>query len=145
LYKDIFSHQKKLKTLGSLARFYDRSGTRWLVRNSGVLNAFGKLKYMENILHVGLKPSLRSQPSEILSDIKEPKFKIGYFAGCAINTFFSEISRAMVLYLQYGGCQVDVPVIQCCGGPHWNADDMGKPNGQSDKIWKHLSKKIVIL
>lgn len=124
LYRGFLSHQERLKVAGTLARFYDRSGARWIVRNSGVLNTFRKLKNMENILPMGLKLPLRSQLPEILKQVNKPKFRIGYFAGCATNTFFSDIGKAALLYLQHRGCQVEVPEIQCCGGPHKSAGDM---------------------
>jgi len=123
-YRGILSHQERLKIVGALVSFYDRSGARWMLRKSGVLNAFEKIKNMENILPLGLKPSLRSQLSKILKQVDQHKFKIGYFAGCATNTFFSEIGKAAILYLQHRGCQVEIPEIQCCGGPHRSAGDL---------------------
>ena len=124
LYRGFLSHQERLKIAGSLARFYDRSGARWLVRNSGVLSALRKVKNMENILPLGLEPPLRSQLSKILQQVERPKFKIGYFAGCATNMFFSQIGKAAILYLQHRGCRVEVPEIKCCGGPHQSAGDI---------------------
>lgn len=123
VYRGLLSDQKRLKAAGSLARFYDNSGTRWLVKNSGLLNSVKKLKHMENILPMGLKSTLRSRLPRIMIEVKKPKLRVGYFAGCATNTFFGDIGEAAVLYLQKHGCEVEVPPIQCCGGPHQSAGD----------------------
>src|SRR5665648_377843 len=42
-YRGVFSNNMRLVVLGKLIRFYQKSGTRWVVKNSGVLKLLGEM------------------------------------------------------------------------------------------------------
>lgn len=124
LYRGILSRRERLPKLMTLARFYNKSGARWLVKNTRITSLFKDLGRLESYLPANLKKSARSQLPQLLKPVNNPKYKIGYFLGCATDNFFSDIARATILYLQHMGCQVIVPPVSCCGGPHYSAGDL---------------------
>lgn len=124
LYRGILSRRQRLPKLMTLARFYNKSGARWLVKNTRITSLFKNLGRLESYLPANLKKSARTQLPQLLKKVNNPKFKIGYFLGCATDNFFSDIARAAILYLQHMGCEVIVPPVSCCGGPHYSAGDL---------------------
>lgn len=124
MYRGILSKRERLPKLMTLARFYNNSGARWLVKNTRIMNLFKDLGRLESYLPADLKKSARGQLPQLLKKVENPKFKIGYFLGCATDNFFSDIAKATILYLQHMGCEVVVPPVRCCGGPHYSAGDI---------------------
>lgn len=122
-YRGVFSNQKRFKAVSGLARFYQYSGARWLVRNSGILGMVKKVKRMEDLLPPLPKKSFFQQAPELIKTMANPRFKVGYYVGCATNAFFSQVAAAAVRVLQYHNCQVYAPEVECCGGPHQSAGD----------------------
>lgn len=49
-YRGVFSYQNRFKRVSGIGRFYQYSGARWLVRETGILGIAGKLKRMEALL-----------------------------------------------------------------------------------------------
>lgn len=122
-YRGIFSNQKRFKTASGLARFYQNSGARWLVQGTGILGIAKKLKRMEALLPPLPKKSFFQQAPSLIKKIEKPKYKVGYYVGCATNGFFSQIAVDTVKVLQHFGCEVYAPEVECCGGPHQSAGD----------------------
>lgn len=122
-YRGIFSSQKRFKKVSGLARFYQHSGARWLVQGSGILGIVKKVKRMEDLLPPLPKQSFIQQAPDLIRTIDKPKFKVGYYVGCATNAFFSQIAVSAIKVLQYYNCQVYAPEVECCGGPHQSAGD----------------------
>jgi len=122
-YRGIFSQQKRFKAVSGLVRFYQHSGARWLVRCSRILGIVKKVKRMEDLLPPLPKKSFFQQAPNLIKNITNPKFKVGYYAGCATNAFFSQVAVATVKVLQHYNCQIYAPEVECCGGPHQSAGD----------------------
>ncbi|MEL7564162.1 MAG: (Fe-S)-binding protein [Dehalobacterium sp.] len=122
-YRGVFSHNFRLNVLGKLLRFYQKSGTRWVVKNSGVLKLLRNLGKAEGLIPVIPKASLRKQFPRILHTVPDPVHKVAYYPGCAINVFYSEVGKASIEVLEKNHCQVEVPETVCCGGPHQSGGD----------------------
>lgn len=124
LYRGLLSRRERLAKVMGLARFYEESGIRWLVTNARITSLFKQLGYLESHLPQGLRKNARSQLPKLLKRADRVQYRVGYFLGCATDNFFSDIAQATILYLQKLGCEVLVPPVSCCGGPHRSAGDM---------------------
>lgn len=122
-YRGVFSNNMRLVVLGKLIRFYQKSGTRWVVKNSGVLKLLGEMGKAEELLPGIPRKTLREMLPEILTPPQDAIRKVTYYPGCAINVFYSQIGRASIEALQKNKCQVQVSDSVCCGGPHQSGGD----------------------
>ena len=63
------------------------------------------------------KKTLRSEfPEEI--KVKNPKMRVGFFTGCMVNYFYTDIGRAVIEVLTENDIEVVIPKFQaCCGIP----------------------------
>ena len=134
-YRGIFAKQKRFKAVTRLARFYQHSGARRLVRNSKILEIMQKVKRMEDLLPPLPKKSFFQQAPDLIKKINKHKYKVGYYVGCATNAFFSQVAIATVKVLQHHECRVYVPEVECCGGPHQSAGDFDEA--------KRLAKDVI--
>lgn len=125
-YRGVFSHQKRFKIISRLGRSYQHSGARWLVQGSGVLGIANRLKRMEALLPPLPKNSFSQLAPSIIKNVDKPKYKVGYYVGCATNGFFSQVAVAAVKVLQNYNCQIYAPDVECCGGPHQSAGDFAE-------------------
>ncbi|MEL7565670.1 MAG: (Fe-S)-binding protein [Dehalobacterium sp.] len=122
-YRGVFSHNRRLAALGKLIRIYQKSGARWVVKNSGVLKLFRDMGKAEDLLPYIPKKTLREMLPEILCPPREVLHRVAYYPGCAINVFYSSIGKASIEVLQKNRCQVLVTDSVCCGGPHQSGGD----------------------
>jgi glycolate oxidase iron-sulfur subunit len=122
-YRGVLAEQKRFKAASGLARFYQHSGARRLLRGSKILGVAQKIKRMEDLLPSLPEKSFFQQAPGLIKNIDNPKFKVGYYVGCATNAFFSQVAVATVKVLQHYNCQIYAPEVECCGGPHQSAGD----------------------
>ncbi|HHW07213.1 MAG TPA: (Fe-S)-binding protein [Clostridia bacterium] len=122
-YRAGLSNKRNLKVGTKVMRFYQKSGIKWLVNKSGVLNLMGQLKGMEERMPVIPPKSFRDMLYELVHDLPQPRYKVGVFVGCATNHFFSQVAASAVRVLQKLNIGIVVPEVQCCGGPHQSAGD----------------------
>jgi glycolate oxidase iron-sulfur subunit len=122
-YRGIFSHSGRLTVLTKLLRFYQKSFASSLVRKSGFLRLLQNYGKAEALLPPIPAQSLKAQLPALLREIANPRHNIVYFAGCAINAFYGRFGIATIQVLQHNSCQVDVPAVVCCGGPHLSGGD----------------------
>lgn len=134
-YRGVFFHNIRLRVLGKLLRFYQKSGARWVVKNSGVLKMLKDLGKAEDLIPAMPKASLREQLPQILHHVPDPVHQAAYYPGCAINIFYSEIGKASIEVLEKNHCQVQVPETVCCGGPHQSGGDF-------EEAWRLARKNI---
>ncbi len=63
------------------------------------------------------KRTLRSEFPEVIK-VKNPKMRVGFFTGCMINYFYTDIGRAVIEVLTENDIEVVIPKFQaCCGIP----------------------------
>ena len=142
-YRGVFAEQKRFKKVSSLARFYQHSGARRLVRGSRILGIAKKIKRMEDLLPPLPKKSFFQQAPGLVKNTDNPRFKIGYYVGCATNAFFSQVAVAAVKVLQYYNCKIYAPEVECCGGPHQSAGDFDEGKRLAkDTIDKFAGKEL---
>lgn len=112
--------RSRLHVIARLIRFFDRSGLRSALRQSGLLRLISaKLESIE-----GLTPPI----SPVFSSLELPRtvpakgkrrFKVGFLTGCVMDVSFAEINHDTVEVLRHHGCEVVTPPSQeCCGSLH---------------------------
>lgn len=71
----------------------------------------------EKVFPMLSKKTLRSEFPEVIK-VKNPKMRVGFFTGCMINYFYTDIGRAVVEVLRENNIEVVIPKSQaCCGIP----------------------------
>jgi glycolate oxidase iron-sulfur subunit len=100
----------------ALLRFYERSGTRSLVR-------FLLARFSPDLAaRERLMPSLGRAPEPlpaITSPIGDKRSRVALFTGCIASHCFSDVNEATMRVLQRNGFEVVVPKDQvCCGALH---------------------------
>jgi glycolate oxidase iron-sulfur subunit len=137
MYRGVFSHNKRIDLVRRLAKVYQKTGIKTLVRMTGVNNIFNKA---DDMLPDLPKNSVRGQLPMLLKNIHQPKYKVAYFLGCSVNNFFSSIGVATIKVLQKNSCQIIVPDVNCCGAPHNSAGDQREFKRLAIKNLKELAK-----
>jgi glycolate oxidase iron-sulfur subunit len=119
LFEGIVPHPGRMETATLPLRLYQAFGVRRLVYALGLTRLLpDRLRDMEAML-----PRLPQRPlRHTLSIAKEahgkPKYRVGFFLGCAQNLLFAEESTATVRVLNRNGCTVITPrEAECCGMP----------------------------
>lgn len=69
--------------------------------------------------------SERSQ--NVVKKVDKPKYRIGFFTGCIMDTFFSRVNDLSIKLLVEGGCEVTIIEEQaCCGALHQHSGEKEK-------------------
>ena len=111
----LFPHPKRLRPLGALLRFAQRSGLQRAARSLGLTALLpAKLAALER-----LAPPPSSAPQSIppVVPASTPRRKrVGMLLGCVQREFFPNVNAATARVLSAEGCEVHVPASQgCCG------------------------------
>jgi len=100
-------------------RVYEKLGIRSLVYKLGFQHLLpARLRDMEAMLpHLPQRP-LRHILPEVTSANAIPRYRVGYFLGCAQSLLFASESAATVRVLARNGCTIITPKdVVCCGMP----------------------------
>lgn len=122
--RGIFPYPARLHALGSLLRFYQRSGMQRIVRGTGLLRVLpDAMREMEGVMpEISAQRALTTLPERI--PVAQPKRSVGLFTGCVMDVFFSQINEATARVLTKNHIEVHVPKRQlCCGALHVHAGD----------------------
>jgi glycolate oxidase iron-sulfur subunit len=125
VFQELFPHPRRLEFLSTLLRVYQRSGLQALVRQLDLLDLFpGLLQRLESTLPEGLgRPFSRSVPATLPGQPPVTR-RVGFFTGCVMNLFFTEVHHASARVLQTNGCTLWLPAQQvCCGALHMHAGE----------------------
>ncbi len=115
----LFVEPKRLRTLGRLLRFYQRSGLEALVRGSGLLKLLpASLRALEP-----LTPRISSRFTADYyrrsTNPSAPRYRVALLSGCVQDIAFAEINADTIYALQQNNCEVLLPAEQaCCGSLH---------------------------
>ncbi|GAX90102.1 (Fe-S)-binding protein [Effusibacillus lacus] len=115
--KKIFPYPNRLRTIGKLTRFYQKSGLQKLARGMGVMNLFPRhLREMEAAMpNLPAKSSREALPS-LIPAIGQKRGTVGLVLGCVMDVMFADINMATARVLARNGFDVVVPQAQgCCG------------------------------
>jgi glycolate oxidase iron-sulfur subunit len=110
----------RMKRVGQLARTYQRSPIRRLLRGSGLLRATG----LERTDTEMPEFSGSAEFEETYPAVGTEKGRASLFTGCLQNQTDPETLPATIKLLIHLGYTVDVPPVQnCCGGLHLHGGD----------------------
>ena len=122
----LFPHENRLNTVGSLLRFYQKSGLQATIRKTGMMNIMPKhLVEMEAIMPKVTKPVRKKYKKvQVLKAKGESKAEVAFMTGCIMDVMFNEINEATINVLRRNGNDVTIPEKQtCCGALHVHAGD----------------------
>lgn len=138
-YRKVMSHRGRIDQAIKLAHFYQASGIQKLVDKTGVLNLIPQLKEKEMMFRSAFGTTGKIEKE--LREIEDPKYRVGYFLGCATRIFFEDVALATIRVLQNMGCLVELPLVECCGAPHWCTGDSQEAKRLAVKNIKMLLEK----
>lgn len=124
--KGLFPYQNRLNSLGSVLRFYQKSGLQTLVRKSKLIRIMPKhLADMEAILPEVKKPvRIKYKHANVIKAKGKTKNEVALLTGCIMDVMFSDINEATINVLTRNGNNVSIPKNQtCCGALHVHAGD----------------------
>ena len=121
--RKLLPYPGRLKVLGHMLGFYQRSGLEKLVLASGVLKLFpGRLADVARLSPRIEKPFFYDQLGTVYPAQGEQRYRVAFFAGCIANLTFARLNEATIRVLTRNGCDVVVPSDQgCCGALHVHA------------------------
>ncbi|GAB7386887.1 (Fe-S)-binding protein [Bacillaceae bacterium] len=125
LFVQLFPHPHRLRMLGNLLWFYEKSGLRTLARKTGILKRLPfHLGEFEAVLPDLPSPAERKSAPKRLPAKGERKYKVAFFHGCVMDAVFQRINRLSIELLSLAGCEVIVVDGQtCCGALHVHAGE----------------------
>jgi glycolate oxidase iron-sulfur subunit len=147
--KGLFPHQKRLNTVGSLLKFYQKSGMQKAVRKTGMLKVMPKhLAEMEAIMPEIKQPVRKKYKNQTVIPAQgETKTEVSFLTGCVMDVMFSDINESTINVLTKNGNAVTIPQNQtCCGALHVHAGDRDtgrKLAKQNIEAFKDSDKIIV--
>lgn len=127
--KDLFPYPNRLDSLGSLLKFYQKSGIQNVVRKTGLIKIMpDHLVEMEAIMPEIKKPVRKTYKNEKVIKAKgESKREVSLLTGCIMDVMFSDINESTINVLTRNGNDVTIPKNQtCCGALHVHAGDRDK-------------------
>lgn len=138
-FTHLFPHQKRMNQLGSLLRFYQRSGLQKTVRKMGVMRIMPKqLREMEAIMpEASGKGTRELLGATVIPAVGEKVMRVGMFHGCIMDVLFSETNLNTVRLLTEAGCEVVIAPDQvCCGALHAHS---GEREGARELARKNIA------
>lgn len=115
----LFVEPKRLRMLGKLLRFYQRSGMEALVRGSGLLKLLPvSLRELEP-LTPRISARFTADYHQRSANPDTPRYNVALLSGCVQDIAFAEINADTIYALQQNNCEVILPPEQaCCGSLH---------------------------
>jgi glycolate dehydrogenase iron-sulfur subunit len=129
---ETFPYPARLTPLLWGLRFYQASGLQALVRGSGMLAPWKRLRSMEALL-----PSMASGAPlhEYIPARGRSRGRAGLLTGCVQRFFYSDVNARTVRLLSAAGWDVVVPPVQgCCGALHLHAGRLEEFRGLASRI-----------
>jgi glycolate oxidase iron-sulfur subunit len=126
-YYEILPHPGRLRFVGRLLRFYQRSGLEKLILASGILKLLpGRLDEVAQLAPRMEKPFFYERLGTTVPAEGKPRYRVALFAGCIANLSFAHLNEATARVLAKNGCEVVIPRDQgCCGALHVHAGIRG--------------------
>lgn len=149
ILEGLFPHQNRMNSLGSLLKFYQKSGMQKVIRKTGLINVMPKhLVEMEKIMpKIGTSVQKKYKNQDVIKAKGETKHEVSMLTGCIMDVMFSDINEATINVLTRNGNDVAIPKNQtCCGALHVHAGDREtgrKLAKQNIEAFKNSDKVIV--
>ncbi|MEX2104508.1 MAG: heterodisulfide reductase-related iron-sulfur binding cluster, partial [Bacilli bacterium] len=121
--KKLFPHPSRMKRVGNLIWFYQRSGLQTIARKFKLTKlAPGGLGEIERSLPSVPSPKKRKTRQATVPAIGTKKMRVGLFTGCIMDAVFWETNEKTARVLSKAGCEVVYVIEQtCCGALHAHA------------------------
>jgi glycolate oxidase iron-sulfur subunit len=120
-YRHLLRSPLLMKMLGWGLVFYQRSGLRDLLRQTGFLTELG-LAGVDAVAPEAEAPFFFSQIGRTIPAQGKRRYRVAFFAGCLANVTHARMNEATVRVLAANGCEVVIPSGQgCCGALHVHA------------------------
>ncbi|WP_018133104.1 (Fe-S)-binding protein [Effusibacillus pohliae] len=115
--KGIFPHPNRLRKLGKLTRFYQKSGLQKMARRTGIMKLFPPhLREMEAAMPEVPARTSREALGTYLPAIGQKRGTVGLLLGCVMDVLYADINMATARVLARNGFDVVMPQAQgCCG------------------------------
>lgn len=125
-FKHLFVNQKRMRALGGLIRFYQRSGLQFLTRKLGLLHILpAHLRQMEAILPEASSSGVALEMGTLIPAVGPKRGTVGMFSGCIMDILFLETNKNTVTLLAEAGFDVVIPPGQnCCGALHAHSGEV---------------------
>ncbi len=115
VFQELLPHPRRVRALGRLLRFYQKSGLQSMVRAARLASLLG-MKDAEAFLPPVSNRFFFDRLGATLPAIGGKRFRVAFFAGCLAQIMFNELNEATLRVLQKNGCEVMIPSEQlCCG------------------------------
>lgn len=137
LLSKVFPYPKRMRTIGNLTWFYQKSGIRTIVKKTKILHRISEpMAQFESVLPMLESPTKRYALGEIYPAKGAKKARVAFFTGCISDALLSRTNRLSIELLTLVGCEVVIPKSQnCCGALHAH---QGMTEGA-----KHLAKQNI--
>lgn len=123
-YRQTLPSPGRMRAIGGMLRFYQRSGLRALVRASRVLRLIRPLAEAESALPDLSNPAFRAR-GQVYRAQGEARHRVALLSGCVMPIFHGPTMEAAVRVLTRNGCEVHVPAGQgCCGSLNLHGGDL---------------------
>ncbi|MFD1705699.1 (Fe-S)-binding protein [Siminovitchia sediminis] len=124
--KGMFPYPNRMNKLGSLLKFYQKSGVQTIVRKTRLTHILpDHLGEMEGVLpKIGQPVREKYQGEKVIEAKGEQKAEVAILTGCVMDLMFSDINQSTIHVLTRNGNAVTIPPGQtCCGALHVHAGD----------------------
>lgn len=116
--KHLFPFPKRLRFIGNMVWFSQKTGIAALLRKTKLLKAFSEpMAAFEEVV-----PSMeirRHRFGSVYPAKGIKKARVAFFAGCIVDAMMSQLNRLTIELLTLSGCEVIIPKAQsCCGALH---------------------------
>ncbi len=116
--RGLFTSQRRLRWLGRLLYWYQRSGGEALVRASGLLRLLpASLRELEPLTPRASRNDYKKHVQQ--HQPATARYRVGLLTGCVQDMAYAHVNADTIEVLQANGCQVVLPKAQqCCGSLH---------------------------
>ncbi|WP_088011361.1 (Fe-S)-binding protein [Gottfriedia acidiceleris] len=138
LLSQVFPYPKRMRFLGNLTWFYQKSGMRTIVKKTKILSKISEpMAQFESVLPVIESPLKRHKYETVIPAKGETKTRVAFFTGCISDAILNRTNRLTIELLTLVGCEVIIPAAQnCCGALHAH-------QGMTDHA-KEMAKKNIV-
>lgn len=121
----LFPYPRRLRLIGSVIAFYQRSGLKRLFHRLGILRLLPTpLREMEKILPQVNSRGVRKYLGSTIPAQGKKRSRVGFFYGCIMDIVFTKTNINTVHLLTKAGYEVVIPSEQtCCGALHAHAGE----------------------
>jgi len=124
LFQKVLANPSLVHTASKFLRLADVAGLRTLGRKTGLVKVIGDAGKAEAVVPKVPPSGGLDEIIRLAKSIKNPKYKVAYFAGCHAPNFAPEVAAATIRVLNKHQVEVTVPRFVCCGLPATGYGDM---------------------